>query len=145
MRHHLPWRYLFLRRLRYKWRGTAVGAYVADQNHSKLSEIFRIKLKFLCQCIDYAAEAVRGTGMTLEKCDPACATVIKTSQLAEEWPVVLKVLDEMTELYASWKNISALDPLIIRVQAIEMAYGFKHSIPSEGQVRMDVDFRGYLD
>lgn len=123
----------------------AVGAYISDKNHSKISETFRLRLRFLCQCIGYAAGAIRGTRMTLEECDPACAAVIAGSQLAEQWPLVLKDLDAMTESYGSWKDISALDPLMTRVQAIEVAYGFKHSVPAEGQVWVDVDFTDYLD
>jgi hypothetical protein len=119
--------------------------YLTDRDHVKAAAYFREKLRFLCQCMGYAIGALRGTGMTLEECDPKSATAIGNSLLAQHWSPLLMELDGLDASYGEWKDVTALDPLLKRIQGIAASYGFKWSVMSNGGLWVDLSYANYID
>lgn len=123
----------------------AFQTYLTDRDHVKVSSYFRQKLQFLCQCLGYAIGGLHGTGMTLDECDPDCAATIAGSPLAEHWEPLLDELNALAASYEGWKDLTALDPLLKRVEEIAISCGFKWTTKEDGALRVDFYYGHYVD
>jgi len=115
----------------------AVHKYRTNHDLDKVLNIFQGKLRFLTQCVGYAAGLLHGMEISIQERDPVCAATIAGSRLAPHWDPLLAELAELDRTYKDW-NGTALDPLKRRIQVIAASYGFHYRVLENGSLYVDI-------
>jgi hypothetical protein len=118
----------------------AIRSYRTHGDLNALLPLCQQKVRFLLQCLGYAAGRLSATGSGIEDIAPESVNALRRAQFWDVWLAVRAELDRLDDCRDAWTSFDELRTLMTSVDAVYRRLGLFYSVDASGAVRVDIPY-----